>query len=70
MVLKYVFPKKNKTRHLRVLRGQGLIDTSYKMFDATQCESSGLIPNWAKVYEDGCLGRREHVPGEALWLTR
>jgi hypothetical protein len=33
-----------------------LIDTSYKMFNATQCESSGLIPNWAKVYEETCLG--------------
>eukprot|EP00435_Cladocopium_sp_Y103_P070144 s71_g34.t1 len=30
-----------------------LIATTYKMFDATQCESSGLIPNWAKVYEEG-----------------
>ena len=41
----------------------GLIATSYKMFEATQCESSGLIPNWAKVYEDGRLG-------EGLWTFR
>ena len=56
---------KNKSHdrhvHLRVQParsvrcGQGLIDTSYKMFDATQCESNGLIPNWAKVYEETCL---------------
>ena len=36
-----------------------LIETTYKMFDATQCDSSGLIPNWAKVYEQGQSLRAE-----------
>jgi len=36
-----------------------LIATSYKMFDATQCEATGLIPNWAKVYEEGQSLRAE-----------
>jgi len=29
-----------------------VIDTTYKMFEADQCESTGLITNWAKVYEE------------------
>ena len=36
------------------------------MFDATQCEATGLIPNWAKVYEEGSLGysiiRKKQLP--------
>eukprot|EP00930_Biecheleria_cincta_P043276 TRINITY_DN29730_c0_g1_i1.p1 TRINITY_DN29730_c0_g1~~TRINITY_DN29730_c0_g1_i1.p1 ORF type:complete len:1074 (+),score=175.39 TRINITY_DN29730_c0_g1_i1:111-3224(+) len=30
-----------------------LIDTSYKMFHAVQCPSTGLITNWAKISEAG-----------------
>ena len=30
-----------------------LIATSYKMLAATQCPSTGLVPNWAQVFEEG-----------------
>ena len=30
-----------------------LIATSYKMLAATQCPSTGLVPNWAQIFEDG-----------------
>jgi len=30
-----------------------VIDTSYKMFRAVQCPSTGLITNWAKIFEAG-----------------
>ncbi|CAK9110215.1 unnamed protein product, partial [Durusdinium trenchii] len=36
-----------------------LISTTYKMFGATQCDSTGLIPNWAKIYEEGQSLRAE-----------
>mmetsp|Transcript_101277 Transcript_101277/g.285520 ORF Transcript_101277/g.285520 Transcript_101277/m.285520 type:complete len:1052 (-) Transcript_101277:131-3286(-) len=32
-----------------------VIDTSYEVLDAVQCPSSGLVPNWAKVYEESDL---------------
>lgn len=28
-----------------------VIDTTYKMFEANQCQSTGLITNWAKIFE-------------------
>ncbi|CAE7775288.1 idp1, partial [Symbiodinium pilosum] len=30
-----------------------LIATTYKMLSATQCPSTGLVPNWAQVFEEG-----------------
>ena len=30
-----------------------LIATSYKILAATQCPSTGLVPNWAQIFEDG-----------------
>lgn len=30
-----------------------LIETSYKMLGTTQCPSTGLVPNWAQVFEEG-----------------
>ena len=30
-----------------------VIATTYKVFDATQCPSNGLVPNWAKISEEG-----------------
>ena len=30
-----------------------VISTSYEMFNATQCHSTGLISNWARVWENG-----------------
>ncbi|CAJ1457843.1 unnamed protein product [Effrenium voratum] len=36
-----------------------LIATTYKMFEATQCDSNGLVPNWAKVFEEGSALRAE-----------
>ena len=40
-------------------RWNKLISTTYKMFGATQCDSTGLIPNWAKIYEEGQSLRAE-----------
>ena len=36
-----------------------VIATTYKVFEATQCPSTGLVPNWAKVYEEGQSLRAE-----------
>ncbi|CAE7572251.1 idp1, partial [Symbiodinium pilosum] len=30
-----------------------LIATTYKMLSSTQCPSTGLVPNWAQVFEEG-----------------
>ena len=36
-----------------------VIATTYKVLEATQCPSTGLVPNWAKVYEEGQSLRAE-----------
>mmetsp|Transcript_10102 Transcript_10102/g.18819 ORF Transcript_10102/g.18819 Transcript_10102/m.18819 type:complete len:837 (-) Transcript_10102:267-2777(-) len=38
---------------------EALVATTYKMLEATQCDSTGLVPNWAQVFEEGARLRAQ-----------